>query len=84
MPDNHANKFRENLNRRSISPEKQVEKTLKDIARDIAILESDPGDWVDWVVFFHSHLTAELENRWVGHDSASLIEGFINRLQKRR
>ena len=81
MSDDQANRLSENLSRKSISPERQLEKALQDIARDIAILEPNPADWEDWVVFFLYQLAEELENRRIGYDQDSLKVAIINRLQ---
>ncbi len=81
MPDNQANRLIDNLNRISISPERGLERALKDIARDIAILEPDPVDWGDWVVFFLDQLAEQVENRRIGYDHASLMVAIISRLQ---
>jgi hypothetical protein len=81
MPDDQANRLSENLSRKSISPERQLEKALQDIARDIAILEPNPADWEDWVEFFLNQLAEELENHRIGHDQDSLMIAIIDRLQ---
>ena len=49
IPDDQANKVREALSKKSIRPEDAVQKSLEEIARDIAIIEPDPGDWGWWV-----------------------------------
>ena len=45
MPDDLANKKNEVLNNKPITPEDELADALKDIARDIALIEPDPVDW---------------------------------------
>lgn len=59
MPDNQANKLKEKLNRKTTSPVDELEKSMKETARDIAILEPDPLDWEGWVSYFLENLDVE-------------------------
>lgn len=42
MPDDLANQVSEELNKKTIKPDEMLQDGLSDIARDIAIIESDP------------------------------------------
>ena len=46
MLDDQANKVREALSKKSIKPEDAVQKAFDEIARDIALIEPNPRDWV--------------------------------------
>ena len=59
IPDDQAKKVREALSKKSIRPEDAVQKAIEELARDIAIIESDPQDWGWWV----SYLLEELEGK---------------------
>jgi hypothetical protein len=45
MPDDHAKQVNEALNKKSITPEDEFADALEDLARDIALIEPNPGDW---------------------------------------
>jgi len=45
MPDDLAKKVSELLNRKSITPEDELQAALDEMARDIALIEPDPVDW---------------------------------------
>ena len=45
MPDEMAKKVSEALNRKSITPENELADALDEMARDIALIESNYGDW---------------------------------------
>jgi len=49
MPDDLAKKISEVLNHKPITPEDELSDAQKDMARDIALIESDPVDWGWWV-----------------------------------
>lgn len=68
MPDNQANKLKEKLNRKATSPVDELEKAMKDFARDIAILEPEPLDSEGWVSILLGHLEEESQRRRI-HDS---------------
>ena len=44
--------MKEGQSRKSIKPEDKIQKAVEELARDIAIIESDPGDWGWWVGHF--------------------------------
>jgi hypothetical protein len=45
MPDDLSKKISEALNRKSITPEDELQDAFEDMARDIALIEPDPMDW---------------------------------------
>ena len=49
MPYDQAKNIRETLNKKPVSPVDELEKALKDIARDVAILEPNTLDWEGWL-----------------------------------
>jgi hypothetical protein len=63
IPDDQANKVREALSKKSIKPEDAVQKAIEEIARDIAIIESDPKDWGWWVCYLLEELETHAKNR---------------------
>ena len=50
MPDNQAKNVSEALNRKSTTPEDELQAALDDLARDIALIEPNPVDWGKLVV----------------------------------
>ena len=62
ISDDLANKVREALSKKSIRPEDAVQKSLEEIARDIAIIEPDPKDWGWWVTHLLELLEEEANN----------------------
>ena len=46
LPDVLARKVSEALNKKSISPEDELVDALEDMARDIALIEPNPADWI--------------------------------------
>lgn len=64
MPQDQARSLTENLRRKkSKSPEQELDEALRDIARDIAILEPNPHDWEGWVTILLAHLEVEAQQR---------------------
>jgi hypothetical protein len=59
MPEDQASNLKKNLIKKSKPPEQVLDEALKEIARDIAILEPHPQDWQGWVSIFLDHLEAE-------------------------
>jgi ABC-type phosphate/phosphonate transport system substrate-binding protein len=45
MPDDLSKKISEALNKKSITPEQELQDALDEMARDIAMIEPDPVDW---------------------------------------
>ena len=50
--DNMAEWLRKSVNLKPYAPEDDLQEAIDDIARDIAILEPNPGDWGGWVIYF--------------------------------
>jgi len=48
MPDDLAKQVNEALNKKSITPEQELQDALDEMARDIALIEPDPQDWAGW------------------------------------
>lgn len=63
MPSDLADEVRQELDRKSLTPEEAVQKALDDIARDIAIIEPDPEDWVGWVKYLLEQMEMEAGRR---------------------
>jgi hypothetical protein len=59
MPDYLANQVNKALNRKSITPEQELQDALDEMARDIALIEPDPQDWGWWVNYLLDDLTAQ-------------------------
>jgi hypothetical protein len=45
IPDDLANQVSEELDKKSITPEDELQDAFEDMARDIALIEPDPRDW---------------------------------------
>jgi hypothetical protein len=56
---------------------------LEDIARDIALIEPDPQDWVEWVSYFLDKLEEESKRRRRGFDFNSVLTALVDELQDR-
>ncbi len=56
MPEDQAERLKESLNKKSISPEDELEKALREIARDIALIEPNPLDWEGWISYLLEQL----------------------------
>jgi hypothetical protein len=50
MPDYLAKRISEALNRKSITPEQELQDALDEMARDIALIEPDLKYWGGWVI----------------------------------
>ena len=50
MPDDLAKQVNKALNRKSITPEQELQDAVDELARDIALIEPDPQDWSWWVI----------------------------------
>ncbi|MGB7054967.1 MAG: hypothetical protein WBE28_06585 [bacterium] len=59
MPDDLVKQVNEALNRKSITPEQELQDALDEMARDIALIEPDPQDWGWWVNYLLDDLTAQ-------------------------
>lgn len=59
MPKGLANQVEEELNKKPITPEDKLQDALGEIARDMAIIESNPLDWRWWVIFLLEKMEVE-------------------------
>jgi len=82
IPDDQANKVREALGKKSIRPEDAVQKALEELARDIAIIEPDPLDWVWWVGYLLEELEAEARRKREIPDFRKMLRTLSNNLAK--
>ena len=53
MPDDLAKKVSEALNKKSTTPEDELQDALNEISRDIALIESNPFEWGEWLSSDH-------------------------------
>ena len=73
IPDEQANKVREALSKKSIRPEDRVQKGVEELARDIATIEPEPGDWVWWVNNLLEQMGKEAERHGKGKDFERMV-----------
>ena len=64
MPDDLVKKVDEALNRKSITPENELQAALDEVARDIALIEPNPVDWEWWVIYLLEQMEGEAERRF--------------------
>jgi hypothetical protein len=63
MPDDLAKKVSDKLNIKSLSPEDEIANALEELARDIALIETDPVDWGGWVNYLLERMEEEANRR---------------------
>ena len=63
MPDDLAKKVSKALNRKSTTPEEELQDALDEMARDIALIEPDPQDWAGWVIYLLEKMEEEAQRR---------------------
>ncbi len=63
MPDDLAKKISEVLNNKPISPEDELADALGDMSRDIALIEPNPVDWGEWVIYLLEQMEGEAPRR---------------------
>jgi len=51
------------------------------MARDIAIIESNPSDWEWWVGYLLEHMEMEAQKRGRRVDSDDVLESLMNRFR---
>jgi hypothetical protein len=56
ISDEMAKKVSEALNRKSITPEQELQDALDEMSRDIALIEPDPKDWGWWVIYLQGQI----------------------------
>lgn len=82
MPDDLAKQMKEALNRKSISPKDENRDTLDYIGRDIALIEPDPQDWGDWVIYLLDQLEAEANRRGADKNFEKTVRLLRKELEK--
>jgi hypothetical protein len=83
IPDDQANKVREALSKKSIRPEDAVQNALEEIARDIAIIESDPVDWGWWVGYLLEQLEIHAEKHRRVYNYEQVLVVLVEKVQNR-
>ncbi len=83
MPNDLANQVSEDLNKKTIPPQDELQDALGDMARDIALIEPDPQHWAGWVIYFIDRLAEESQKRRREFDFNSIREELVNELQDR-
>ena len=83
IPDDQANKVREALSKKTIRPEDRVQRALDELARDIAIIESDPEDWFWWASYLLEQLEGEADRRGKKADFGKMMKSFRGNLMDR-
>ena len=82
MPDDLANQVNKALNRKSITPEQELQDALDEMARDIALIEPDPQDWGWWVNYLMERLEGEAQRRRKTADFMAILRTLSNDLVK--
>jgi hypothetical protein len=59
MPEEQANTISKRLDIKNITPEDALQKGIDEIARDIVIIEPDPGEWGWWIGYLLEQLESE-------------------------
>ena len=83
IPDDQTNKVRETLSKKSVKPEDAVQKAVEDLARDIAIIEPDPEDWVWWVGYLLEQLDIQSEQRRTESQYQELLVVLVGKIENR-
>ena len=83
LPVDLADRLGEVMNQKPKSPENELADALEDMARDIAVVEPEPMDWVGWISCFLDQLEQESEKRIRGFDFNSVRDALVNELQDR-
>ena len=73
-------KLYEVLNNKPISPEDELADALGDMARDIALIESNSVDWGGWLNYLMVQLEVEVQRREKLADFEGMLESLKNRL----
>ena len=63
MQEDQDRQISETLNKKPISPVDAMENVIKEIARDIALLEPNPHDWEWWVSYLLEQLEEKAQKR---------------------
>jgi hypothetical protein len=59
MPEDLAKQVNEALDKKSITPENDLQDELDEMARDIALIESNPVNWGGWMSYLLEQLEGE-------------------------
>ena len=59
MPEDLAKQVNEALDKKSITPENDLQDELDEMARDIALIESNPVNWGGWMSYLLEPLEGE-------------------------
>jgi hypothetical protein len=84
LSDDMVKKVSEALNRKSITPEEELQDAFDEMARDIALIEPNPQDWAGWVIYFLDQLKEESKRRRRGFDFNSILDELVIGLQNRK
>jgi hypothetical protein len=74
MPDDLSKKISDVLNKKSITPEDELQAALDEMARDIALIEPNPGDWEWWVTYLLEKLEEEAQRRGKQAEFVKMLE----------
>lgn len=80
MPDDPAQKVVETLNGKSISPEEELQDALDEMARDISLIEPNPKDSGEWVIYLLEQLQAEANRRRRINDYENMLNSLLRYL----
>ena len=83
IPDEQATKVQQALSKKSIRPEDALQKTIEDLARDIAIIETDPMEWGWWVGYLLETLEGESLKRMMINDFEKMLRTLSGELLDR-
>ena len=71
------------LSKKSVRPEDALQKTIEDLARDIAIIETDPMEWGWWVGYLLETLEGESLKRVRINDFEKMLRTLSGELLDR-
>lgn len=77
MPEEQANTISKQLETKTTQPEDALQKGIDEIARDIAIIEPDPGDWGWWISYLLEQLEGEAKKSGKTAGFDQMIKTFI-------
>jgi len=80
MPDYMAKRVSDSVKRKPESPEDQLQKALEEMARDIALIEPDPKDWVWWISYLLEQLEEEAKRLGKQADFKEMMKSLNNHL----
>ena len=77
MPDNQAKNVSEALNRKSTTPEDELQAALDDMACDIALIEPNPQDRAGWVTYLLEQLEVEAQRRGKQAEFVKMMKSLL-------